>query len=500
LVRRNIIANYLGRGWTIGIGIIVVPIYIKILGIEAYGLIGFYVSLTVMLGLLDLGMSSTLVREAAIWGKERSTENVLTNFPDLFKSIEIISRIAAAFFIVVIILLSNWLAAVWLDIDTITIETVIISVSLMGVMVSSRWAASVYRSALTGFQEQVWLNGFDAGIATARSIGVVIVLVYFSPTVTAFFLYQLGLSFIEYYLISQKAWNRVGYNYRDRAKFSTVEIRRVWRYAGGVALISILGALISQADKLVLPGILSLKEYGYYAVASIIGRSISQFAAPITTAVRPRLIELVASQETKLLPEVYHKGCQALSLVVIPITVWLALFSEQIVFVWSGDAALSQKINQIVSLLAIGTMLNALIHIPYSIQLSYGWLRLALVINLVLVVLIFPMLIYGVINYGVEAAAWAWVILNSCYVVFTVSIMHRRFLIGEATTWYVKNFFIPLFTATVLAVMIKIQDIGILTRVEWGIALPFIYLIILLATSLSMKYPRVWFKELLLRG
>jgi O-antigen/teichoic acid export membrane protein len=500
LVRRNIIANYLGKGWSIGIGIIVVPIYIKILGIEAYGLIGFYASLTVALNLLDLGMSSTMVRETARWGNEQGTENTISIFPDLFKSLEAIFRVTAVLFVGTIFLLSNWLATQWLHTDTIKLEDVITSISLMGVVVSLRWAAGVYRSVLTGFQEQVWLNVFDAVIATVRSIGVLIILYYISPTVTAFFLYMSAIAVVEYYLISQKSWNRVGYKYRNRAKFSTVEIKRVWRYAGSVALISILGALISQADKLVLPGILSLKEYGYYAVASIIGRSISQFAIPITTAVRPRLMELVASQETKLLPEVYHKGCQAMSLVVIPITVWLALFSEKIVFVWSGDAALSQKINQIVSLLAIGTMLNALVHIPYSIQLSFGWLRLALVNNLVLVALIFPMLIYGVINYGVEAAAWAWVILNSCYVVFTVSIMHRRFLIGEATTWYVNNFFIPLFMAAILGVMIKIQDIGILTRVEWGIVLFVIYLGIISVTIISMKYPRRWVREFLLSG
>jgi len=500
LVRSNIIANYLGRGWTIGVGIVVVPIYIKILGIEAYGLIGFFVSLSVVLALLDLGMSSTLVRETARWGKEKNSKNININFPDLFKSIEIISRIIALIFVSLILLSSNWLATKWLNIEIITTDTVVNSILLMAIVVSLRWAATFYRSALIGFQEQVWLNYFDVGIVTAQSIGVIIVLIYISPSVTTFFIYQLIISFFEYILIRQKAWKRVGVHYYTEAKFSIAEIRRIWRYTGGVALISILGALISQADKFVLPGILSLSEYGYYSVASIIGRSISQFAAPITIAVRPRLMELVAEDQPYLLTEVYHKSCQALSIVVIPITIWIIVFSQQILFVWSGDMELSQKINYIVSLLAIGTMLNVLIHIPYSIQLSYGWLKLGLIINSVLVLLIFPMLIYGVMNYGVEAAAWVWIILNLCYVVFSVSIMHRHYLIGEATNWYLKNVFLPTSVAIIVAAIIKIFSPEVLSRIEWGVALFVIYLLIFSVTTLSMKYPRGWVREFLLRG
>jgi O-antigen/teichoic acid export membrane protein len=42
MLKRNLIANYLGQGWTALVGLAFIPLYIKYLGIEAYGLIGLF--------------------------------------------------------------------------------------------------------------------------------------------------------------------------------------------------------------------------------------------------------------------------------------------------------------------------------------------------------------------------------------------------------------------------------------------------------------------------
>ena len=40
-----------------------VPLYIKFMGIESYGLVGIFVSLPALFGVLDMGLSTTLNRE-----------------------------------------------------------------------------------------------------------------------------------------------------------------------------------------------------------------------------------------------------------------------------------------------------------------------------------------------------------------------------------------------------------------------------------------------------
>ena len=65
VVKRNIIANFAGQGWAALMALAFVPLYIKFLGIEAYGLIGFFAMLQGAFQILDLGLSQTMNREMA---------------------------------------------------------------------------------------------------------------------------------------------------------------------------------------------------------------------------------------------------------------------------------------------------------------------------------------------------------------------------------------------------------------------------------------------------
>ena len=83
----NTLANLVGRGWTALLSFLFIPIYIKILGIEAWGLIGFFVILLAMLNLLDMGLSSTLNRELARLSIQSGTNREQR---DLVRTLEII--------------------------------------------------------------------------------------------------------------------------------------------------------------------------------------------------------------------------------------------------------------------------------------------------------------------------------------------------------------------------------------------------------------------------
>ena len=62
---RNLLAGLANSIWSALIGFAVVPFYLKYLGIEAYGLIGFFMTLQVMFQLLDMGLASAANRELA---------------------------------------------------------------------------------------------------------------------------------------------------------------------------------------------------------------------------------------------------------------------------------------------------------------------------------------------------------------------------------------------------------------------------------------------------
>ena len=62
---RNLLAGLASSVWSALVGLAVVPFYLKYLGIEAYGLIGFFATTQAVLSLLDMGMAPTINREVA---------------------------------------------------------------------------------------------------------------------------------------------------------------------------------------------------------------------------------------------------------------------------------------------------------------------------------------------------------------------------------------------------------------------------------------------------
>ena len=65
-LRRNLLAGLANSVWSALVSLAVVPFYLKYLGIEAYGLIGFFVTTQAILSLLDMGMAPTINREVAL--------------------------------------------------------------------------------------------------------------------------------------------------------------------------------------------------------------------------------------------------------------------------------------------------------------------------------------------------------------------------------------------------------------------------------------------------
>ena len=63
--KSNLFANFAGAGVAALLQLAFIPFYIKFLGIEAYGLIGFYIMLQAVLQVLDLGLGPTMNREMA---------------------------------------------------------------------------------------------------------------------------------------------------------------------------------------------------------------------------------------------------------------------------------------------------------------------------------------------------------------------------------------------------------------------------------------------------
>ena len=193
-IKRNAIANYVGQIYLTLSGILVVPLYIHHLGMEAYGLVGFLSILLTWLQLLDAGVSTTLMREAA---RYRANQAEFIWFPSLFAALSKFFLISTVILVLIGWLATPWIAHHWLDAKHLPSSDVVIAVAIMVITAAIRWRTSPYRSVIVGFEHQVWLNGVNLVIVTLRTFGAVLVIQLFSNPVLSFFIWQLLVSIAE---------------------------------------------------------------------------------------------------------------------------------------------------------------------------------------------------------------------------------------------------------------------------------------------------------------
>jgi O-antigen/teichoic acid export membrane protein len=432
LLTRNIIANFTGKIWQSLMAFMFIPLYIKFLGIESYGVIGIFATIQAMCGVLDMGLSSTLNREMARLSVLQGREQEMRN---LVRTLELIYWGIAIFIGIIVMVLSPFIAHYWIKAGKLSSETVNRVLMLVGFTMALQWPANFYSGGIRGLQRQVLLNVVNGVMSTIRAVGAVLVLWLISPTIQGFFLWQIGASALNTYLLAWFLWCRLPQG-SESACFEKRLLRSVWQFAAGMTGITFLAMLLTQLDKVILSKMLSLERFGYYTLACVVCSGLSMIVAPIFDTVFPRFSALAIMQDNSSLRELYHTCTQLMAVLILPAAITLAFFSHEILFVWTGNMLTAQNTSPIVSVLVIGTALNALMYLPYTLQLAYGWTGIGIKICLFLIVVLVPAIIMLTNYYGPVGAACAWVALNIIYMMIGIPLTHHRLLRGEAKKWF----------------------------------------------------------------
>jgi O-antigen/teichoic acid export membrane protein len=450
-LKRNVIANGLGQGWRALMAFAFVPLYIRYIGIEAYGLIGIFALLQAWLALLDMGMKPALGREMA---RFRGGAHDAQSIRDLLRSVELVGIAVGGAVALGIWAASTWLASHWLKVESIPVQVVARAFTAMGVVTALRFVEDLYVSCLAGLELQVQQNAVVAVMATVRSLGAIGVLAWIAPTVEAFFMWQGLVSLATVALFACIVYRALPAPLR-RARLSGTALRGIWQFAAGMIAITCLGALLTQADKILLSRLLTLKAYGYYTLAWVVASGLVTLAGPVTAAFYPRFTTLVTVGDGPALRAAYHQGAQLVTVLTGSAAIILIVFRDQVMLVWTGDPAVVLRVAPLMAVLAVGTLMNGMMFIPSVMMLAHGWTALTIKVSAGAVALLIPAILWVAPRYGAIGAAWVWVTLNTGYAVFAVSLMHRRLLRGEKWRWYRQDVALPLAAATAAALLAR---------------------------------------------
>lgn len=436
----NIVSNFVSNGWIATIGLVFIPIYLRYIGSEGYGLIGIFTSLQVVLFLLDSGLSTTLNKELARLSVLPSTEFKMRNLVRTLGGVYwLISFLAG----LVAILLSPVLAKYWVIPKDLTIETITNAFLLLSFSIIFQLPTGFYSGGLIGLNKQVTLNIIKVIFATIKSFGAILVLANFSNSIISFFIWNLLITIMQTFTLKCFLWRYLPKS-SIQPIFDLNELKSVRGFAFGIAGISITSILLTQIDKIILSKILSLELFGYYAISCSVALTLYQLLTPLTQSFFPKFTNLISLNKIDELIDSYHQACKLISIVILPATFILVFFSKELIFIWTNNIITTNNTWLITSIYAFGTGMNCLMNMPYLLTLSYNWTKLGFYQNLVFLILMIPLNIYLSLEFSALGGALTWAILNCLYFIVTPIIIHKKFLKGELIKWYWNDTLMPL--------------------------------------------------------
>lgn len=468
MLRNNVIANFLGQGWTAVLALAFVPVYVSYLGLEAYGLIGLFAVMSAWLSQFDVGMTPTLNREMA---RFRAGAHDAQSIGNLLRSLESICVCLAVLIFSAVWFGAGYLSESWVKPGENSPEVIARTLRVMAIVLALQFCESIYRGALLGLQKQVQFNAASAALASLRHGGAWIVLAYVSATIEAFFTWQALVAVFRLLTMAGLVYLTLPKTPQP-ASVSLVSLRSVVRFSTGMLAITTLSILLMQVDKLLLLRLLPLEQFGMYTLATTAVGALSLMVSPVLQALYPQMVGLVAQKKDVALAGMYHLTSQTVTVLAAPVVVVFAIYADGVLYAWTGDLEIAESGRSLLAVLALGTFCNVLMRTPYMCMLAYGWTSLSIRVNIVAVALVIPALLATVPRYGALGAACTWLTLNLGYICITIQLMHRRILVGEKVGWYLWDVGLPFALAVVLGgALAPLAPHGFTSRIYWALFL-----------------------------
>lgn len=435
-LRVNVVANYAGQLYAGLIGILMVPVYLRWLSAETYGLIGFFALLQSWSQLLDLGLSASISRQSSRYA---GGELDAPTFRRLLRAFEWLFGLLGLALALGLAWRADLIASSWLHVTQLSTASVRHSIQLMAMAVGLRWVASLYRGVLSGVERQVWLNVFTAGIVTLRFVAVVPVVMAFDGSVVAFFAFQVLVAMAELAGLWLAAYRAAPVGHPVRLAGAWPLLGHALHFSAWAGVATIVWVFASHADKLVLSAVVPLADYGYFTAAVSAASVVAILSMAVSQALLPRLTQLTAQSDRAPLLALYRQMTQLTVAVGVPVALTLGALAQPVLWAWTGDSAFADRYAPVLSLYAAGNAFMLLAAFPYCLQHAAGDLRLHVWGNLLFSVAMVPLLLYVTTRHGALGAAWVWAGFNASFFLLWTPLVHRRFAPGLHGSWLLRD-------------------------------------------------------------
>ena len=364
-VSKNILFNLVGQLLIVLLGFWGTRLVFHKLGDEALGILYFALAIyAVLLPILDLGVSSTIVREVAC---HRHTDPKYLF--DLVRTGTLFYWSGYAALSAGVWITAPWLVSRWINLKAFDASEAVHALRILALALLLMLPRSFYSNLIRGMEHMEFNNFIEVGTTALQQGGTILILMYGGGLVHIAYCYLASL------LLSNLAYIAItGYFFSWRSLFpgfTSGVLNRNLSFTSHMAAFSVLAMIQMESDKALISKLLPIGLVGFYGLAQTMVARVSRVPAAINQAAFPNFSALFHKGDQIGLMRQYHRLQDLVCYGLVPIFAAI-IFAARPLFTYLLNAQASQMLLLPTALLCVGWYMNGTVNMPLALSLAVG--------------------------------------------------------------------------------------------------------------------------------
>jgi len=402
LLARNTIWNLVGQVAPMGVALFAIPMLIRHIGTDRFGVLTLAWMVVGYFSLFDLGLGRAMTNLVA----QRLGANQQEELPAVVWTANGVMAIMGIVGAIVLAAISPLLAHSLLKIPPkLQLETMH-SLFLLSIAVPLVISTAGFRGILEAQQKFGLLNIVKIPMGVATFLAPLAVLP-FTNNITAlvgalvfaraiFLVACIGLALREMPAL------------RHRFAFDKELLRPLFSFGGWMTVSNIVGPLLVYVDRFLIGSILSIAAVAYYATPYEVATKLLIVPGALAGVLFPAFSTALKVDRVRG-AMLYRRAAKYVGLFLFPVSFLLIVFAQDLLQVWLGHefAVHSTRVLQILSL---GVLTNGLATIPFALIQGAGRADITGKVHLFELPLYLATVWYLTVHYGIVGTAFAWLL------------------------------------------------------------------------------------------
>jgi O-antigen/teichoic acid export membrane protein len=402
LVAKNTFYNLLGYGIPILIALIIIPLLIKGLGDERFGILNLVWIVIGYFSFFDFGIGRTLTKIIA----EKIGANQPSEIPSIFWTSFIMMLLVSVLGALVLVLFVPYLVNSVFIISKELKEESLATFYMLAVSIPIVTTTAGSRGVLEAYQDFGIVNVIRVLLGVLTFLGPLICLIFVNSLfwiVVVLVIIRIGI-----WILYLMRCFKINSSIRQEIKFNLGLIAPILKLGGWLTVANLVAPFMIFSDRFLIGSLVSATAVTYYATPYEVVTKLLLIPGALVVVLFP-VFSASYNSNPEFSKKLFLSGTKFIFLLLYPAILLIVTFSYQGIELWLGTK-FAENSSLVLQLLAIGVLLNSLAAIPFNFFQGIGKASIPALVNII--ELPFYLFIMWIVikEWGINGAALIWLL------------------------------------------------------------------------------------------